>query len=150
MGGLALPFKWSREQHPRLREALAFAVVGSLGFTVDAGVLAFLFHALAWDHYPARAASFLLAVSVTWSLNRAWTFAHRASASRRREASIYLLLQTLGAGINFAVYGVCLALSPTMRAGPLLALACGSVVAMVFNFLATRHLAFTGGTDVTA
>ena len=109
-----------------------------------------LFHALGWGHYAARVASFLLAVSVTWYLNRTWTFAQRAGSNRRREYAVYFLVQALGAGINGAVYALGLALSPTMQALPVLALALGSIVAMAFNFVATRHLAFTGSADLPA
>lgn len=144
-GLLVAPLARWAERRPVSREALTFAVVGSIGFAVDAGTLALLFHALGWGHYPARAASFLLAVSVTWHLNRTWTFAHRTSGNRRREYAVYFLVQTLGAGLNVGVYATCLALSDTMRVWPVLALALGSIAAMAFNFAATRHLAFSGG-----
>lgn len=137
-------------RRPASREALAFAVVGSIGFAVDAGVLVLLFHGLGWGHYAARGASFLVAVTVTWYLNRTWTFANRGGGKRGREYAAYFLVQVVGACINGAVYALGLALSPTMQAIPLLALACGSIVAMAFNFLAARRLAFPANASLPA
>ncbi|MFZ1416440.1 MAG: GtrA family protein [Defluviicoccus sp.] len=138
------------DRRPASREALAFAVVGSIGFGVDAGGLVLLFHALDWGHYASRGASFLVAVTVTWYLNRTWTFAKRGGGNKRREYSVYFLVQVVGACINGAVYALGLALSPAMQAFPLLALACGSIVAMAFNFLATRRLAFPANANLPA
>ena len=149
-GRLSVPLARWFERRPLSREALAFACVGSIGFAVDAGGLMLLFHALGWGHYPARGASFLIAVTVTWYLNRTWTFANRSGSNRRREYTVYFLVQALGAGINGAVYALGLALSPTMQAFPVLALALGSIVAMAFNFVATRRLAFTSSADLPA
>lgn len=127
-----------------VREPVAFAVVGAAGFLVDAAILALAFHGLQWGHYGSRAASFLAAVSVTWYLNRNWTFAHRATARPRREYSAYVLLQSVGALINIGVYAVCIEVSDLMARQPTIALAFGSGVAMFFNFWACRRIAFTG------
>ncbi len=126
------------------RETTAFVVVGSIGFLVDAGGLAILFHLLDWGHYTSRAVSFGLAVTVTWILNRTWTFAHRATSRPGREYVAYVSVASLGAAINFAIYAACIAASTVMALHPVLALGCGSLGAMVFNFFASRRFAFTG------
>lgn len=126
------------------RETAAFVVVGSIGFLVDAGGLAILFHVLDWGHYTSRVISFGLAVTVTWILNRTWTFAHRATSRPGREYLTYVSVASLGAAINFAIYAACIATSTVMAGHPVLALACGSLGAMVFNFFASRRFAFTG------
>lgn len=123
-------------------EALSFAKVGGIGFGVDAAILTLLVSGLGWGHYGARAISFAAAVSVTWYLNRRWTFARRASADRRREYSRYFAVQTVGAAINLGIYSVCIELLPVLGTYPVIPLAIGAGVAMVFNFLASRHFAF--------
>ncbi len=135
----------SRAGHPesRLRrESSRFAVIGSVGFLVDAAVLTGLVSALDWGLYEARAVSFSLAVSVTWYLNRRYTFADRISADRKREYARYVAIQIVGALINLGVYVTVARAAPAFAAYPVIPLAAGSAVAMVFNFMASRRFAF--------
>lgn len=124
---------------------LPFACVGAVGFIVDAGILNWLIFSHGWDHYTARIASFAVAVLVTWFLNRNWAFRHQASANKTREYSAYLTVQTIGAALNFAIYSACIFLFPWFKQYPILPLAIGSGIAMLFNFAASRRYAFTGG-----
>ena len=48
-------------------EAWRFGLIGSVGFAVDAGVLTWLVRVHGWGLYEARALSFALAVTVTFS-----------------------------------------------------------------------------------
>lgn len=125
-----------------LREPLFFGVVGTLGFLIDAGLFVLLFRVLELGHYAARTVSFLGAATVTWYLNRNHTFVRRKSADRRREFSIYVAAQVLGALINLGAYTLCINVSDTMRAYPEQALAVGSLTAMTFNFFAARYVVF--------
>ena len=59
-----------------LLEFFRFGVVGTLGFLVDAGVLLAAI-ALGLGPWVGRLVSFLAAATVTYSLNRAWTFRRR-------------------------------------------------------------------------
>jgi putative flippase GtrA len=92
-------------------------------------------------------ASFLVAVPCTWFLNRRLTFSEAATTNRTREYSIYLLIQSAGAALNFAIYSACIFFSSLMFDFPVVALAIGSVTAMLFNFVALQRYAFTGGRD---
>jgi putative flippase GtrA len=125
-----------------LRAPLAFGVVGTLGFVVDAGVLAVLFHGFGFDHFSARALSFAVAVTTTWALNRAWTFRADRRASVVREYGLYLLAQSGGASINMAAYSLCIATMAVMAELPSTAVAVGSIAGMLFNYLSARHLVF--------
>lgn len=124
------------------KEAWRFGVIGFVGFLVDAGVLSSLVRAADWGLYESRALSFGLAVTATWYLNRRYTFRHRASEDRAREYGRYLAIQTLGALINLAVYVGVIAALPALATTPVLPLAAGSVLAMGFNFAASRGYAF--------
>jgi putative flippase GtrA len=127
------------------REGLAFLVVGTLGFVAHAALLTALVRGVGIAPYPAWFPAFAAAVTLTYLLNRGWTFRHRAGADRGREFTRYGLLQCLGAAINNAVYGFLLWLHPLFAAEPVLALAGGSVAAMLFNYVSARQLAFRGG-----
>ena len=119
-----------------------FCLVGGLGFLVDAGVLMALLAIEALGPIPARVVSILVAVTVTWILNRILTF--RSDDPRYLfEWSRYALVNGAGAVINYGCYVACLLLIP--KISPLLALAVGSAVALIANYLGSRHFVFWQG-----
>jgi len=124
------------------REFLSFAVVGTIGFVVDLGVLYVVAPTLGW--YGGRVLSFLAAASVTWALNRRFTFAGRHSgASIVREYLRYLLTMLGGALVNYGAY----VLTLHWLGGPLapaLGVALGSCAGLAVNFLTARFLVFKG------
>jgi putative flippase GtrA len=124
------------------RQAWRFAVIGGVGFVVDAAVLTWLVSLQGWGLYSARAVSFTLAVTVTWYLNRRITFAGRATPHRGREYGRYLSTQTIGALINLGVYVIVIEALPMLATRPVIPLALGSATALLFNFLAARQLVF--------
>ena len=121
------------------RQILRYGIVGGLGFVVDAGLL----YALATggaNLYVARTASFAVALTVTWVLNRTWTFEQRGRAGVGRSYLGYAAVQLLGALANFLIYaGVLSVLSPT-PGNAVLALACGSAFGLVVNFMGARFV----------
>ena len=121
-----------------------FVVVGGIGFVVDAAILTTLIHQFEVDPYLARVFSFAGAVTVTWLLNRIWTFARTMTAHKSSEYTRYIMVQTCGWVINFSVYAACVATVAIMGDYPILALAAGSITAATFNFLGARHFVFTG------
>ncbi len=119
-------------------------MVGGIGFVVDAAILTTLIHILEVDPYLARVFSFTGAVTVTWLLNRIWTFSRTMTARKGSEYTRYIMVQTCGWGINFCVYAICITVSSLMNTWPILALAAGSITAATFNFLGARYFVFTG------
>lgn len=126
-------------------EVIRFGLVGTLGFMTDASVLTFLVRVVGWGPYESRPISFLAAISLTWTLNRIFTFYQRAGSNRRREYGRYLAVQLVGALVNFAVYAAVLLWYPALERYPALPLAAGSIVAMSFNFVGVRWFAFDRG-----
>jgi putative flippase GtrA len=122
----------------------AFVVVGTAGFIVDATILALLVHGYQWGDYTARLVSFAVAVTVTWLLNRSYVFSDTRTHNRRSEYTRYLTVQGMGMAINFLIYTLCLISSPLMDRWPVLALAVGSAVALIFNYAGARIFVFTG------
>lgn len=125
-----------------LGQVTRFGGVGVIGFVVDGGLL-YLLLQRQFDPYLARAITFPLAVSVTWYLNRHWTFGiRRLQADRGREYRRYLLIQGLGAVANYAVYCVILWFVVQTPANALAALAVGALVGFAINFAGSRWWAF--------
>ncbi len=122
------------------RRFMRFALVGGIGFVIDAGVLTALVNGLGYGHYVSRAGSFSLAVTATWLINRRWVF--QAGAPTGREYSGYFVVQLIGAVINLGIYVLVIELVPSLAALPVIPLACGAAVALLANFLLARRFVF--------
>ena len=124
---------------------LPFLVVGGIGFAVDAAALIVLTHGVGLDAYLARALSFAVAVSATYALNRCWSFRAKAASTRRGAEYVrYIAVQLGGVAINFACFAICIEASPVFATWPVLALAVGSIIAMVWNYAGARLFTFRG------
>lgn len=150
-------FRW-RDHVPflsgrRLRlsgEILRFGVVGVVGFVVDASVLTLglLVGAGPW---LGRVLSYLAAATVTFSLNRAWTF-RTAERSRpvAQDWGLFLLVNLVGFSCNYGTYAALIGGVPFMRDLPVLAVAAGSLAGMAGNFLLSRRYVFRNRYDAAA
>lgn len=129
----------------RLTRFLGFSAVGVVGFVVDAAVLTVLSTGFGFNVYLARCVSFSTAVVVTWFLNRTYVFGEAVVSERGKFAEYgrYLGIQIVGAMINLAVFAALLVAYPRLEAVPIVPLAAGSLVALVFNFAGAGWLVFT-------
>lgn len=127
-----------------LGEIIRFGIVGAVGFVVDAGVLT-LGLQLGTGPWLGRVFSYVAAATVTFSLNRAWTY-RSADRSRpvAREWSLFLLVNLIGFGCNYGTYAALIASVPAVRATPVLGVAAGALAGMVGNFLLSRRYVFRG------
>ena len=130
-----------------LSSFLRFCAVGAIGFVADAGVLTALLALYPDAIIGARVVSILVALTLTWALNRRHTFGSR-DPRRFAEWSRFAGVNGLGAALNFTAYTILLYTVPGMM--PLAALAAGSVLALFFNYLGSRRLVFAGGSSGTA
>lgn len=119
-----------------------FALVGGVGFAIEAILLTVLVQLAGWQPGYARIPSFLTAVLATWALNRLHTFAGRGLERRSVEAFFYILIQVCGAAINLAIFGVCLVFWPQLRSVPVIPLAIGAVGGFAFNFGASNAVLY--------
>ncbi|MGI9371823.1 MAG: GtrA family protein [Hyphomicrobiales bacterium] len=118
---------------------LRFCAVGVFGFLVDAGLLITL---ITFGASPilARAISVIIAITATWAANRMWTF-RSTDENLGLEWLRYLATSAAGAAVNFAIY--CTILFSFPLTSPILALAIGSGIALVVNYLGARFFAFS-------
>ena len=115
-----------------------FTLVGAAGFVVDASVL-LLLGALGLNIYLARVLSWLAAATFTWWLNRALTFKDRGTRLLRQWL-MFLAANAGGGLINIGFSSLLIA----AHMPPVLALACGSLAGLSWNFLASRRFVFSG------
>jgi len=133
--------------HGRIAEQVpAFAVIGAIGFVVDAAITFVCARYFGLSPELARPPGFLVATTVNFFLNRSITFRH-AQAPLAGSFARYWLVASGGLAVNYAVYSACVALAPiagiavTPAILPLF-VAAGSGVAMAFTFLGFRFFAF--------
>jgi putative flippase GtrA len=121
---------------------MRFGLVGALGFVVDAGVMQLLVTFAGAGAIEARAVSIPTAVLATWALNRSFTFGKAADRAALPSLARYVAVSAAGATVNFIVYSALVLASSTLAARPMIPLAIASIVALVFNYLGSKHFAF--------
>lgn len=124
-----------------------FAAAGGMGFVIEAVLLTWLVTGVGLNLYVGRAISFTTAVTATWAINRRFAFADLASNRKAREYAGYLAVQAAGALINLGVFVLVVAVWSWTKTVPVLPLAVGAGVALVFNFIASSLLVFQGSPD---
>lgn len=119
-----------------------FAIVGGIGFVVDAGLLLLLHNGIGLDPFSARAVSISASTFTTWRLNRALTFGASAR-SQAHEAVRYATVAALAAGVNYLVYALALILLRGLP--PIAALVVGTAAGMLFSYAGYSRFVFKGG-----
>ena len=115
-----------------------FALVGLIGFTVDAGLLQLLL-AVGLGPLLARLVSISFAVIVTFLLNRGWAFG-TGGRGWRTEFAAYIGVAAASALLNYAIFAGILLLWPGTL--PLLALIIASGIAMAASYLGYGGIVF--------
>jgi putative flippase GtrA len=110
---------------------------------IDAFLLALLHHAIGMDVVAARIASFGVALTATWLLNRKLTFHRSASPRRLQEWGRYALINGIGGALNLGVFFVLIQANIGALSGPMTALVVASACALFFNYAGSRALVFT-------
>lgn len=125
------------------RELYRFLQVGAIGFAADVATLWLLIYGVGFGSTSfgllwTRAASFLVAIAITYVLNARYTF-----GSRVRDSNLfrYLIIQGVTAGINLGVYGLLVLVGP-LAERPLYSLVVGSLTATLCNFVLVRRFVF--------
>ena len=120
-----------------LRQFSKFFLVGGVGFGVDAGVLYLLLSNL--GPYYSRLISFLIAVFVTWLLNRHFVFEKTQNIAH--EGARYFAIQGIGFLINLSLYSYLV----YQAFNPFISLIFASALALFWNFFGSKFLVFKVG-----
>lgn len=127
-------------------QVLTFAAVGALGYVVDAAITYACARYLGLSPELARPPGFIVATITNFLLNRAITF--RGSRTPVIHAFVrYCAVASTGLAINYAVYSLCVVLSPRFGVAVTPAIlpafiAAGSGTAMIVTFLGFKLFAF--------
>ena len=117
-----------------------FALIGGIGFTIEAVIITAGIEAGGVDPVASRFVSFPIAVFVTWWLNRRLTFESKNSALK--ESLSYFIVQVFGAISNLAIYITLVSKYILLKQYPLVALVCGAIVGLLLNYILSVKMVF--------
>ncbi len=122
---------------------LRFSLVGGSGFGVDVLVFLLISHGFGLNILVARALAFWVAASWTWFCNRRFTYQDRpTSGSPLNQWLRYLIASIIAFIPNWGTFTLLITLFPLMASQPVLAMAVGITVGLIFNFLLTNYVIF--------
>lgn len=121
---------------------LKFAGIGVAGFLWDAGIFHILTAFAAMSPYVAKVLSYFAAATVTWWLNRRFTFAP-SGLNAASEWARFLGVNLIGALVNYGAFVIILTQVTVASRYPLLAVAAGALAGLVFNFFLSNKFVFS-------
>lgn len=127
-----------------------FGMVGTLGFCVDSAALYLLMYGVGANPYGARVVSFLLSATVTWALNRVFTFRGHHGGSKRTQWAKFLAANSVGGMVNYGTFAALIGWGEPFSTDPVLAVAAGSLAGMMFNFTASKAVVFRPAREPTS
>ncbi|MBK5307354.1 MAG: GtrA family protein [Frankiaceae bacterium] len=87
-------------------ELAKFGTVGALAFVVDVSLFNVVLHLAPHKPLTAKVISTVVAATVAFVLNRAWSFRHRQRSSVRREYALFFALNAVGLVIAVGCLGI--------------------------------------------
>lgn len=121
---------------------MLFSFSGVIGFAVDAGIVMTMTRLVHINLIMAQIFAFIIAVTVTWGINRRFAFRHKKSLNKFREWLKYLGANAFGGAVNNGVFTVLVINSFLFAKNPVLAIASGSIAGLLFNFSSAKLLIF--------
>ncbi len=113
---------------------------GPSGFLFDTATVYTLRHSLGL--YGAGMVAYLVAATVTWLLNRLWTFRGSSTGSVHRQWARFLMVNLLGFVLNRGTYALLVTFVARCAAQPVYAVGAGALAGMFLNFYLSRTMVF--------
>ena len=123
-----------------LVQFLMFGTVGVAGFLVDTATVYALRRSLGL--YGAGAAAYIVAATVTWLLNRLWTFRGLGSGPVHQQWVRFLGVNLGGFVLNRGTYAILVTFVPLCAQEPVYAVGAGAIAGMFVNFSLSRTMVF--------
>ena len=128
------------ERRLLVQQFARFGTVGVAGAVVD---IATVYAAMAtFGLYLSGLLAYFAAVTTTWALNRAWTFAGRGSGGLLRQWLLFVAANGVGFVLNRGTFFVLVTLLPVCAQYPVLAILAGVGAGMFANFNLSRSVVF--------
>ena len=130
--------------YPRLAwggQFIRFAIVGAAGFIANVSAV-YLARGLL-GLYAVGMVGWLFAATLTWVLNRVWTFKGRGSGvPPHRQWALFLAVNLVGFVLYYGTYVVLVANSSFVAAQPITAVFAGMLAGVAANFVLSRSFVF--------
>jgi putative flippase GtrA len=123
-----------------LIQFLMFGSVGAVGFLFDTATVYSLRHSLGL--YGAGMVAYVVAATVTWLLNRLWTFRGGSNGPAHQQWARFLAVNLLGFVLNRGTYALLVTFVPLCAAQPVYAVGAGAIAGMFLNFHLSRAIVF--------
>jgi putative flippase GtrA len=123
-----------------LVQFLMFGTVGTVGFLVDTATVYALRRSLGL--YGAGMAAYVVAATVTWILNRLWTFRGRGGGPMHQQWARFLVVNLGGLVLNRGTYALLVTFVALAAQQPVYATAAGAIAGMFVNFALIRTMVF--------
>jgi putative flippase GtrA len=121
---------------------LKYLGLGVIAFVIDALVFQGVISFLGASPYIARVASFVVATTAAWLMNRTFTFHDAENTRPDLQWAKFFAANIVGGCVNYAMFALTLAIVPVTRSYPVLALAVGSLSGVAFNYTAYKRYVF--------
>jgi putative flippase GtrA len=128
-----------------INRVVKFAIVGGIGFIVDASIFALSFYLLDLPIYSSRVIAFVCAATSTWLGNRLLTFSDRSQDPKLKQWLRFMMSATLSAIPNFVVFALISAWLGSEGVSAMVALVCGVLVGMISNYTLSSKWVFKTG-----
>src|SRR5262249_33952962 len=89
-------------------DAVRLVMVGSLGFAIDAAILAGLVQGAHWSPFLARAVAMTTAVLCSWLIHKQWTFASGRARPPILQSLLYATFQVISLSVNYGILALVL------------------------------------------
>jgi putative flippase GtrA len=127
---------------PSKRRFLKYLGLGGIAFAIDALVFQGAVSLLGASPYIARVASFVVATTAAWLMNRTFTFHDAENIRPELQWAKFFAANIVGGVVNYLMFALTLAVLPLTRVYPVLALAVGSLSGVAFNYTAYKRYVF--------
>ncbi len=125
-----------------VQQFMKFGVVGIIAFAIDYGVMVLLTEAFGINYLISATVSFIVSVVFNYLASMRYVFTHKEGLSRRREFVIFVVLSTVGLGLNDALMWLGTSL---LGISYLIVKIGATAIVMVYNFV-TRKIFLDGDT----
>ncbi len=127
------------QRRPGLRQFVKFGIVGAGNTAVDFGLYLLLTRLVRLQYLSAHGFSFVGAVTLSYVLNKRWTFRDERRPVLSRQLAQFLLVSIVGAGLSsLTLFGLVQYGGLPDVVAKLLAI----VLVLFWNFFANKHWTF--------
>ncbi|WOT04698.1 GtrA family protein [Shewanella youngdeokensis] len=139
---LSQSLKWGSALWSQYQHVGRFLLVGGGVFIVDAALFYLFAAVLGWGLASARVAAFLIAVVLSWLVNRCWTFRYRVQAPMGAQVLASLVVSGTAAIANLSVFYFISQWFEGSPLGAVMAFSAGVLTGLVFNWFGANYWIF--------